>query len=267
MSNVDEVVVRVTWDERVAHLTLERPTRRNAMDAAMWSQLRTVAQAVAEQSPRVVILSGAGDHFCSGMDLTPANALVQRLVPGVLSKDEVALRSLIVELKSTMNAVAELPAPVIAAIEGSCLGAGLELALCADLRIATPSSRFSLPETRFGMVPDVGGTVRLSRLVGRGRAAQLVLTGATLDAQTAERWGLVNEVVTEGTALEAAFAMARSICANSPTATREALGVLRSHPGDEIRFDQETEAGMRALVSGEVMEGLASFVDKRDARW
>jgi enoyl-CoA hydratase/carnithine racemase len=267
MSDTTGPRVRVEWHGRIAELVLDRPARRNAMDAELWTTLRDRARALAEEDPRAVVLTGAGDHFCSGMDLTPANALVMRLMPAIQTGDTEALRELVRDLKATMDAIASIPAPVIAAVEGSCLGAGLEVALCADLRIASETATFSLPETRFGMVPDVGGTVRLSRLVGRGRAAQLILTGDSVDPATASAWGLVNEVVPAGNARERALELAAAVTRCAPTATREALAVLRSHPGDEGRFDAETEAGVRALASGEVLEGITSFMQKREARW
>ncbi|MCA9567492.1 MAG: enoyl-CoA hydratase/isomerase family protein [Myxococcales bacterium] len=258
--------VRVQRDGPVARITLDRPERHNAMHGPMWTALREVAEGLAADPPRAVVLVGAGPHFCSGMDLSPANPLLARLAPAVMGRDADALRAVIRELKATVDAVAAIPVPVVAALEGSCLGGGLEVALAADLRVAGQGARFSLPETRWGMVPDVGGTVRLSRLVGRARAAQLALTAATIDAQRAESWGLVNEVVPDGQALARAEGLARQIAAQAPTATREALAVLRSWPGDD-RFGDETEAGVRALLSGEVLEGLQAFAQKREARW
>lgn len=257
--------VRIEWEEQVAHLVLARPARRNALDGPMWTVLREKALELAQMAPRAVILRGEGEHFCSGMDLSMTNPLVPRLMPAVMGKNAEELRTLVHELKAVMQAVADLPAPVIAALHGSCLGAGLELALCADIRIAASSTVLSLPETRYGMVPDVGGTVRLSRLIGRGRAAQIILAGRELDGDLAERWGVVDELAEDP--LARARELAAGILERSPAATRGALGVLRAFPGDAPRFDTETEAGVEALLSGEVMEGFASFAQKRKATW
>lgn len=258
--------VRSERDGPLVLLTLDRPTRRNAMHAPMWDELREAARACVQDGVRAVVVTGAGEHFCSGMDLATDNPLIGRVGRAVATKDGAALQGVIRELKSTVDALAELPVPVIAAVEGACLGGGLEVALAADVRVAGASASFSLPETRWGMVPDVGGTVRLSRLIGRARAAQLALTASSIGAEQAERWGLVNETVEKGRALSRAIEIGHQIARTAPTATRETLQLLRSWPGDE-RFDAETEAGARALLSGEILEGLASFSEKRKARW
>lgn len=258
--------VRIEREGPLAILTLDRTARRNAMHAPMWEALREAASGLAADPPRAVVLTGAGGHFCAGMDLAPDNPLLGRVAMAVASGDAEALRTVIRELKATVDAVASIPVPVIAAVEGACLGGGLEVALAADLRVGGDTATFSLPETRWGMVPDVGGTVRLSRLVGRARAAQLALTAMSIGAEQAERWGLLNEVVDAGSALERAKEIGSQVARTAPTATRETLAVLRAWPGDE-RFDDETEAGTRALLSGEVLEGIASFTERRKARW
>lgn len=267
MSTPDDC--RLERDDGVAILTLDRPARRNALHPPLWAELKRRGEELAADVPRVLVVTGAEGHFCSGMDLSPTNTIFQRVMERVAARDQPGLEAIIVELKGQLDAIATLPCPVIMAIEGVCLGAGLELALCGDVRIAGQSATFSLPETRFGMVPDVGGTTRLTKLVGKGRAAQLILTASTIDAAKAERWGLVEEVVPDGTALERALELARAITACAPTATREALATLRAveaHSDDTVR-PFETSAGARALLSGEVAEGISSFVQKRPARW
>jgi enoyl-CoA hydratase/carnithine racemase len=261
--------LRVERDGRVATLVIDRPSRRNALHGPLWTALHEAARSLADDPPRVVILHGTGGHFSSGMDLTPDNPLVVRLAPAVQAGDRDALRAIIGELKASLAAIASLPCPVLAAIEGACLGGGLELALTADLRVAGESARFSLPETRWGLVPDVGGTVRLSRLVGRARASDLVLTGREATASEALSWGLVNRVVPDGTTLEAARAVAEKIVATAPTATAGVLDVLRAVDGldDEAAFAAETAAGVAALASGEPLEGLAAFAGRRKPRW
>lgn len=261
--------LRVERDGAIATITLDRPDRRNALDLPLWDGLRKAAMDLAERRPRVVIVTGAGGHFCAGMDLSPDNRLFQNIQPLVLAKDGYRLAEVITSLKHTFDALARIPVPVIAAIEGACAGGGLELALAADLRVAALGAFFALPETRWGMVPDVGGTVRLAKLVGRGRAAQLILTGERIDAATAERWGLVNEVVPDGSALERARDLAASILKAGPIATQQALGALRQIDaiGDDVRMEHETQAGARALASGEVIEGIQAFAQKREARW
>lgn len=261
--------LRVERDGDVAVLTVDRPERRNALHGPLWTALREVGEALTEDPPRVVVITGAGDHFCSGMDLRPDNPLVTHLLPAVQQRDAQALERIITDLKACMDALARIPCPVIAAVEGVCFGGGLELALTADLRVASEAARFSMPETRWGLVPDVGGTVRLSRLVGRTRAADLILTGREARASEALSWGLVNRVVPAGTTLEAARSIAEAISAAAPTATAAVLEVLRRPEGldGDDAFAAETAAGVKTLLSGEAMEGLAAFAGRRAPRW
>lgn len=261
--------IRLRRDGAIAVLTLDRPERKNAIHEPMWRALREAGEQLAADPPRVLLLHGAGDHFSSGMDLYPDNPLAARLLPAVVSGDEPGLRALIEELKAAIHTIARLPCVVIAAIEGACVGAGLEFALAADLRVAAEGARFALLETRFGMVPDIGGTVRLARLVGRSRATDLVLTARQIGSEEAHAWGLVDRRCPDGAALATAETLARSILDNAPTATREALAVLRAVDtlDDTSAFEAETVAGIRALRSGEVVRGIEAFAEKRRPRW
>lgn len=261
--------VRIERRESIALLWLDRPERRNAFDADMWSSLRACCEELAAEPPRAVVVVGMGEHFSSGMDLSMSNPLLPRLAPAVMGKDDAALRAIIEELKADVQGLADLPCPVIAAVEGSCLGGALEVALCCDLIVATTASRFAMPETRWGMVPDVGGTTRLTRRIGRGRAGDLILTGRHLSGEEAAAWGLVERSCAPGTALETALEVAAAVCANAPTATREALRVLRrvEERDDAASFEHETQAGIAALASGEVLEGMQAFAIKRPPNW
>jgi enoyl-CoA hydratase/carnithine racemase len=251
-------------DGDVVLLTLRREARRNALHGPLWTAIGEAARALAEAPPRVVILSGAGGHFSAGMDLKPDNPLITRLFPAIQAGDTDTFRALIHELKAVVNAVAAMPCPVIAAIDGACAGGGLELALACDLRVASAGSFFSMPEARVGMMPDVGGTMRLMRLVGRARALELCLSGAQLDASTALAWGLVNRVAPTGSGLDAARALAAELLTACPSATRELLAMTRA---PAPTFEDETEAGVRVLASGEVMEGAMAFLERRAPRW
>lgn len=256
-------------DGDVAVLRIDRPQRRNALHAPLWTALAEVGVQLAQDPPRAVILTGAGEHFCAGMDLRPDNPLLQRVGAALMADDAEGLAGIINELKATFNGLASLPCPVIAAIEGACLGGGLELALTADIRVGSAGSTYSLPETRWGMVPDVGGTVRLTRLVGPGRAQDLILTGRTIDADEAMAWGLITHRVDTGQALARAETLANQIVRAAPSATRAALAVARRVPGlsTDRAFAEETQAGVTALQSREVLEGMAAFAQRRDPRW
>ena len=264
---IDELSLHI--DNQVATLTIQRPKRRNALHAPLWDAIREVADEIASANPRVLIVTGAGEHFCAGMDLNPDNPLVMRLLGEIGAKNESGLVALIEELKSTFEAIRGLECPVIAAVEGACVGGGLELALACDIRIVSKSAFFGLPETKFGMVPDLGGTVRLAQVVGPAKAAEIILAAQTFDAAAALELGLVNRVVEVGSALSVAQELASAIKANSPAANRETLKVLRQihDHGEAECLQQETRAGAQALLSLEVMEGVQAFMEKRAPRW
>jgi enoyl-CoA hydratase/carnithine racemase len=265
------MIEELKLDEKdgVATLTIHRPQRRNALHAPLWIGIRGVALEIAANAPRALIITGHGEHFCAGMDLNPDNPLLVRLLSEIGGGSEQGLIALIEELKSTFEAITSIGCPVIAAIEGACVGGGLELALACDIRIASETAFFSLPETRFGMVPDLGGTVRLAQTIGVSQAAEIILSAKSVDAPTALGLGLINRVVAAGDALTACESLANAIRENSPAANRGALTVLRAmYQLDEAAaLKAETQAGAQALGSREVMEGVQAFMEKRAPRW
>lgn len=249
-------------------LTLDRPERRNALDLPMWHALRDHALHVPDDV-RAVIITGASPHFCSGMDLNPDNPVVARVMPAFLEGNDDAARSVIDELKECIAAVAGIEVPTFAAIEGACIGGGFEVALACDVRIAAENASIGLTETRIGMIPDLGGCVRLTRLVGPGRAADLIATGRRVSGSDAFRLGCVERVVEPGATLVIAQEAAAAVAENAPEATRLALGVVRvaSDLGLDEALALETRAGVMALISGEPREGIAAFLEKRAPRW
>jgi enoyl-CoA hydratase/carnithine racemase len=262
--------ITCTQTDGVAILAIDRPHRRNALSMPEWHALRDHARALADaEGLRAVILHGRHGHFCAGMDLRPDNPLMARVQKAVFQGERDVGVDVILELKECLAAIAALPVPVVAAIEGACAGGGLEVALVADMRVASSDAFFSLPETRVGMVPDLGGSARLTHLVGRSRAAWLALSGRRLDAGDAKTWGLCEQVCAPGQALETAHALVADICKGGPIATRLALQAIRfasAHPLDAA-LDNETQAGASALVSGEVPIGVMAFVQRKEPDW
>ncbi|MCA9544870.1 MAG: enoyl-CoA hydratase/isomerase family protein, partial [Myxococcales bacterium] len=175
--------VIVERDGPVWHVQINAPERRNALGRAVVEGLAEAARAVAqEKTVRAVILSGAGEKaFCAGADLKERRGMA-----------EPEVRAFVTLLNDTFNLIAGSPKVWIAAIQGACLGGGLELALCCDLRVARDGASLGLPEARLGIIPGAGGTQRLPRLIGVARAKELVLTGSRVDPVEALRLGLVN---------------------------------------------------------------------------
>ena len=263
--------VHLVVEDGIATLTLDRPSRRNALDGPMWERIGTRATEAAGAGARVLIVTGAGPHFCSGLDLNMDNPLVTQVAGTVMAGEagrpqgEDTIRM----LKSWLAPIRAFPGLSIAAIEGVCIGGGLEVALHCDVRVAARTAWLSLPETRWGMVPDVGGSTLLTRLVGPGRAAMIAGSGRRYAAADAYGLGMVEMLCAPGGALDAARELALDALRCAPLATRLALGQIRSVPGREIEdcFASETAAGAQALASGEVMEGMAAFAERRVPAW
>lgn len=178
----------VSYQEKdgILCVKLNRPEKRNAVNQQLISDVTECFLEVATQpSVKAVLLSGEGKCFSAGTDLTSFTA----------GSDQVDLRRFVRRYQKMFNEIELLEKVVIAVIHGYCFGAALELALACDMRICSEETLFNLPEVDMGIIPDGGGSQRLPRVIGLGRAKELILTGKTIDAQTAEQWGLVNKVV------------------------------------------------------------------------
>jgi enoyl-CoA hydratase len=243
----------------VAHLELVNPPL-NLVTRELTEQLHAALTRLAvAPDVRAVVLSGRGDRaFCAGSDIGEFEGLRGRAAEGKLLLEKLVYRQL-----------AELPMPTIAAIEGDALGGGLELALCCDLRVASARARLGMPEVRLAVIPGSGGTQRLPRLVGPGRAKELILTGRILVADEAERIGLVNQVVPPGKAREAADAVAAEISARGPVAVREAKRLIDA--ASELDLDAglaaELDASERIYLTEDMLEGAKAFFAKREPRY
>ncbi|WP_102128467.1 enoyl-CoA hydratase/isomerase family protein [Deinococcus planocerae] len=202
--------VRLSHEGEVATLTLAHP--KGAFGPATW---RDVPRALGDLGDARVLVVRGERHFSVGLDV----AATAPVIGPALGNPE-KFRAVVDEMHAAIEGLATLPVPVIAAIDGWCIGAGLELAAACDLRLCSASARFSLPEVKLGITADLGGLQRLPHLIGRGRAAHLALTGEPIDAQAAERWGLVTEVL-EGA--EALYARAQSLAAHLASLPPRAL--------------------------------------------
>lgn len=244
----------------ILYLTLDRPEARNALTPEMWRDISAAVQA-ARQDPavRVVIVSGAGDKaLASGADI---RELHQR--EHLIQMDGVATNAL--------KELEELNKPVICAINGYALGGGCELALACDIRIATKRSKFGQPEVSLGLIPGAGGTQRLVRLVGPGRAKEMIFSGMILTAEQALAIGLVNRVTddTREAVMAEAEALARTIMEKGPVAL--ALAKICIDMGSNTDLNTglmlERMAQTIALSTQDRKEGTAAFLEKRPARF
>ena len=244
--------------DAVATITINRPEKHNALNATVIAELGDAAARLRDdQQIRGAILTGAGPKaFVAGADIGEIAA--QGPVDG-------KARSL--EGQRVFRALERCGKPVIAAVNGFALGGGCELAMACHLRIASENARFGQPEVKLGIGPGYGGTVRLPRLVGRGRALELLLTGEMIDAQEAHRIGMVNRVVPADRLLAESETLLRTILANGPLAIRACLESVDAGLDVGLEEGLLLEANLFGLLSGtaDMREGTAAFQAKRKA--
>ncbi len=246
-------------DGAIAVLTLNRPERLNAINIELAEALLTALQRAAhDPAVRCVILTGAGRAFCSGGDLKLLAEVRQRNAPE-------ELRRLLEAGHAAVFEICAMPKPVLAAVNGPAAGAGMNLALACDLRIAAEVARFGESFARVGLFPDFGGTFLLPRLVGPARAAELFYTSEMISAEEAARLGIVHRVVPVA-ALEAeAHALAERLAAAPPLAVRGIKQALFGDALDALRRAMEAEIArqVECFCSADAVEGLSAFFEKR----
>ena len=240
----------------VALVTIDNPPM-NALSAALLDELEAEIDALdADAGVRAIVLRGGGDRaFVAGADIKEFPALRETASEGGSARG-------IQRLGHRMDAA---DTPFVAAIHGYCLGGGLELAMCCDVRVCADNATLGQPEIQLGLIPGGGGTQRLPRLVGQGRAMFLNLTGDFIDAETAYAWGLVERVVSAAELEDAAVAIADRIASRSPHAVavlRELARTTRDLPLEE-GLRREADGFVRCLTSEDGAEGIAAFIEKR----
>ena len=243
--------------DRVAVLTVNRPDKLNALNDATIAELeRAIDEVRSRDDIGGVILTGAARAFVAGADI----AELRRQSP-MEGKARAAYG------QAVFDKYERSPKPVLAAINGFALGGGCELAMACHIRLASESARFGQPEVKLGITPGYGGTQRLPRLVGRGRALQLLLTGEMIDAAEALRIGLVNKVVPAGELMATAEQMMRQILANAPLALALCIEAVDRGYNATQADGLNLEANHFAILSGtaDMAEGMAAFLEKRAA--
>lgn len=244
-------------------ITLNRPDKRNALTMDMMQQIAAAFREVDKHPEvRAVIVDGNGPIFSAGIDVM---GLAMAKAEAGDQNPARWLRTLARELQEWTTLIEEVEVPVIGALHGKCYGLGLELALCFDFRVVSPDIEISLPETKLGLIADVGGTTRLTKLIGPSRAKDMLMTARTVGAEEALQWGLVNRIATEGTVQEAATALANDIAKNAPLAV--GLAKLVVNQGDGL--DKHTQLAMERMAqsllvtSEDMMEAMSAFMEKR----
>jgi enoyl-CoA hydratase len=245
--------------DRLAVVTVNRPEKLNALNGAVMRELGAMVDELSARTDvGVVVLTGAGRAFVAGADIGG----LADAKPGELERFARSGQALFRRIEQSTK-------PVIAAINGFALGGGFELALACHIRIASDSAQFGLPEVKLGLIPGYGGTQRLARLIGRGRALQLILTAGTIDAAEALRLGVVNVVTDSASLLGAARIMAQAMLKNAPIALARAIEAVDA--GLDATLDDGLRLEARLFASledtSDMREGTRAFLDKRPAQF
>ncbi len=252
--------LKLETEEGIAILTVHRPDKLNALNAATFEEMEAAFRGLeADAGVRAVIVTGAGEKaFVAGADISE--------LAGKTALDAMATAQ---RGQRFFRAIELFPKPVVAAVNGFALGGGCELAMACHIRLAAENAAFGLPEVGLGTIPGYGGTQRLARLVGRGRAIELVLTGQRIPASEAHRIGLVNRVVPLASLLPEARTLVQAILKNGPIAVRCALAAI--HHGLEMTTDEgmQLEASLFGVVGAteDMREGMRAFLEKRPAQF
>jgi enoyl-CoA hydratase/carnithine racemase len=251
--------VTIAVDGPVATITLDRADKLNALTAGMLHELEAACAVLDrdEAVRAVIVASSSAKAFCAGADLLEwgplgAQGMWQRWIR---------------DGHRVFERLARLRQPTIAAIDGICYGGGLELALACDLRVAADAARFAFPEATVGAVPGWAGSQRLPRVIGAGRAKQLILLGQPIDAATAAAWGLVAEVVPADRLRSRALELARRIAENAPTAVQAAKQLVDAAAGEGLATALEALAAGLAAGTADAREGITAFREKRKPKF
>lgn len=250
-----QVIFEVT-DEGIAKILLNRPEAANAMSVQMLYELHEAIQEIKyNPNVRCVIVTGAGEKvFCAGADLRERATM-----------NPIEVKKTVSLIRGNINDLEQLPQPVIATLNGSAFGGGLELALACDIRIAASHIKVGLTETSLAIIPGAGGTQRLPRLIGKGKAKELIYTARRIDAQEAEKIGLVEHVVPYEELEEKAMSIANEIAKNGPLAVQQAKFAIDKGLDVDLQtgLSIEQKAYEVIIPTKDRLEGLAAFKEKR----
>jgi len=250
--------------ESIFEIILNRPDKRNAINPELYAGLKTaVSQANRTPGIRTVIMRGAGKSFSAGIDVSALLGMADQYGPHWQQR----MRSITDDFQQVLTMLERLELPTIAVLHGHCLGLAMELALACDIRIAAEGTKMGLPETRLGIIPDVGGTTRLTRLVGPARAKELIFTGRQFDMDYALRWGIVNDVVAEDALPDRALELANEINQAAPLAVGMAKRVIDGLSDIDRGLMLEGWAQSQLFQTEDFMEGAQSFMMRRAPEW
>lgn len=251
---VTELRGKVQW------IIINRPNKLNALNQQVLAELEAALEtSLNDDRVGALVISGSGEKaFVAGADIAEFRGLTAAQAQALAMKGQ-----------KLFNRIEAAPKPILAAVNGFALGGGMELAMACHLRVASENAKFGQPEVKLGLIPGYGGTQRLPRLVGKGRALELLLTGNMIDASTALSWGLVNQVVPLGELKDATQKLAEAVLAVAPTAVRWCLEAVRRGLDGSLEVGLGVEAALFGLcaTTQDFAEGVSAFLEKRPAQF
>lgn len=253
----------------VFHIILNRPEKRNAITPDMMRGICDLAEAQsADPEIRVIVLKAEGPMFSAGIDFFALGAEVGPMMGGA-DGGGARLRALIYKYQQYMNRLEAVELPIICAMQGKVLGMGAEIALACDLRLMSKDCRWGLPELRLGLIADLGGTSRLTRIVGQTRAMEILLTGKEFTAGQALAWGLVNDTPAAEDLIPAAEKLVADIVECAPLAVGATKKILKRGEGVDLMTQLDMEVNLQSILlrTGDCQEGLAALMEKRPPDW
>lgn len=252
--------ILIEKDNGISVITINRPTKLNALNKATIEELHYAFDTEnKDKSTRVIIITGSGEKaFVAGADISEFAHFSVEEGGKLAAKGQELL----------FDFVENLSTPVIAAVNGFALGGGLELAMSAHFRIASDNAKMGLPEVTLGVIPGYGGTQRLPQLVGKGRAMEMIMSAAMIDAETAKNYGLVNHVVPQAELIEFTKGIASKIAKNSPVAISNAIAAVNANFKDGVNgYEIEIKNFGKSFGTADFKEGTTAFLEKRKAEF
>jgi enoyl-CoA hydratase len=254
-------------DGHIGFITMSRPEKRNALNHAVWSALNdAIALAEQDEDARVIILQGKGKSFCAGLDLSPENDMLPLISSPPSAVQKTAFYKLVRDAQAIHTRLERLHQPTIALIHGHCLGAGLELVVCCDIRLCAQETVFALPEAVLGLITDVGGLQRLPKIVGPGHAREIAYRGHRFDAEHAHAIKLVNYVYSDKETLDSkGLEMADEIAGNVPLAIKGTKDVFLFSEQCSLEESLDYNAARSSMVvpSEDLFEAMSAHAQKR----
>lgn len=258
-------------EDRIAFIEINRPEKKNALNRDCWQLLNEFLERLStDQDIRALVITGhQEDVFSAGVDVTPADRFITDMFRALEKKNREKLTEGFAFIQNVLSKLAHLTIPTVAAINGLCYSGAVELAAACDIRVAKANAVICLQETRLGLIPDLGGTVRLARLIGPGHAKDLIFTAREIPADEAKELGLINHIFPDDKFRQHVLEYVKQITANSPSAVSAVKQIIDATASMEenqaLKFEREKAA--ENVLTEQCIEGITAFLEKRNPDW